>query len=84
MVVGCRLEDAIAAKQDDIARLQAKQAMSEKALDLGASQVADLKEALQEQNDSLESSGAARDALQVTCKPATLPCLDKLCLSMAL
>lgn len=73
----CRLEDAIAAKQDDIARLQAKQAMSEKALDLGAAQVADLKEALQEQGDSLESSEAARNALKVNPHPLKLLGLER-------
>ena len=68
----CRLEDAIAAKQDDIARLHAKQAMSEKALDLEAAQVADLKEALKDQADTLESSEAARDALKVAPVPRSV------------
>ena len=62
----CRLQDAIAAKQDDIARLQAKQAMSEKALDLEAAQVAELKGELQTQADSLKSSESARQAVQVS------------------
>lgn len=60
-----RLEDAIAAKEDDIARLQAKQAMSQKALDLSAVQVTELKGALKDQAESLQASESAREALQV-------------------
>lgn len=61
----CRLEDAIAAKQDDMVRLQAKQAMSDKAMELSAAQVAELQGALQDQAESLESSESSREALQV-------------------
>ena len=52
--------------------------MSEKALDLGAAQVADLNEALQEQGDSLESSEAARNALKVNACALNLPRLASL------
>lgn len=61
-----RLEDAIAAKQDDIARLQARQVVSEKAVQLSAAQVTELQGALQDQAQSLESSEEAREAVQVT------------------
>lgn len=59
------LQDAIAAKQDDIARLQAKEAMSQKALDLSAAQVTELKGALKNQADSLQASETAKEAVEV-------------------
>ena len=82
----CRLEDAIAAKQDDIVRLQAKQAMSEKAVQSGAVQVTQLQGALQDQAESLESSEAAREAVQVIIGTDTEDCIPvavcKPCLCM--
>lgn len=68
----CRLEDAIAAKQDDIARLQAKQAMSQKALDLSTVQVTELKGALKDQAESLQASELAREALKVRASNAII------------
>ena len=40
--------------------------MSDKALELGTAQVADLQEALQEQGENLETSEAAKDALKAS------------------
>lgn len=47
-------------------RLQAKHAMSDKAVELSAAQVVELQGALQDQAESLESSESSREALQVT------------------
>lgn len=46
-------------------RLQARQAMSDKAVELSAAQVAELQGALHDQAESLESSESSREALQV-------------------
>ncbi|KAL0031101.1 hypothetical protein WJX77_003837 [Trebouxia sp. C0004] len=59
-----RCEEQIAAGQDDISRLTAKQAVAEKALEVGAAQVAQLKQALGEQSLHLTSTEVAFSLLK--------------------
>lgn len=63
-----RCEEQIAAGQDDISRLTAKQAVAEKALEVGAAQVAQLKQTLGEQSSRLSSTEMAFSQLKVSSK----------------
>lgn len=59
-----RCKEQISDCEDEISRLVAKQAVADKALDMGASQVSELKEALEEQAAHLTSSESARSILK--------------------
>ncbi|DBB10139.1 TPA: hypothetical protein ACH3X3_001723 [Trebouxia sp. C0006] len=59
-----RCEEQIVAGQDEISRLTAKQAVAEKALEVGAAQVAHLKQTLGEQSARLSSTEAAFSLLK--------------------
>ena len=65
-----RCEEQIAAGQDEISRMTAKQAVAEKALEVGAAQVAQLKQALGEQSSHLSSTEMAFDLLKASSKLA--------------
>ena len=65
-----RCEEQIAAGQDEISRLTAKQAVAEKALEVGAAQVAHLKQTLGEQSARLSSTEAAFSLLKASSKAA--------------
>ena len=65
-----RCEEQIAAGQDDVSRLTAKQAVAEKALEVGAAQVAQLKQALGEQSSRLSSTEVAFSLLKASSKSA--------------
>jgi len=65
-----RCEEQIAAGQDDISRLTAKQAVAEKALEVGAAQVAQLKQALGEQSSHLSGTEVALSVLKASSKSA--------------
>ena len=65
-----RCEEEIAAGQDEISCLTAKQAVAEKALEVGAAQVAHLKQTLGEQSARLSSTEAAFSLLKASSKAA--------------
>ena len=65
-----RCEEQIAAGQDEISRLTAKQAVAEKALEVGAAQVAQLKQTLGEQSSQLRSTEVAFSLLKASSKLA--------------
>ncbi len=66
--VRCRCEDQIVAGQDEISQLTAKQAVAEKALEVGAAQVAQLKQTLGEQSLRLSSTEVALSLLKASSK----------------
>ncbi len=65
-----RCEEQIAAGQDEVSRLTAKQAVAEKALEVGAAQVAHLKQTLGEQSSRLSSTEVAFSLLKASSKLA--------------
>ena len=78
-----RCEEQKLAAKDEVSRLLAKQAMADKAASAGASQVADLKDALQQQASKLSASEAARAALKVTSELRSLTFYGPQCAAAA-
>lgn len=62
----CRCEEEIEAGKDEVSRLSAMQTIADKALDVGAAQVAELKQSLEEKASSLISSDTARGLLKAS------------------
>ena len=75
----CRCEEEIEAGKDEVSRLLAMQTIADKALDVGAAQVAELKQSLEEKASSLISSDTARGLLKASKQFLTPRC--SLCIS---